>query len=347
MWGLGGPGTEGDPNYQGFDQFYGYNCQSLGHNYYPYHLWDNQSKIILDKNIGVLTGSYGPDIIHKEAMDFIEKNKDTTFFLYYPSIIPHAELVAPEKYMAKYRGKFLPEKDYKGIDSGEKYKNGGYGSQNESHAAFVAMVNLLDDQVGEIHAKLKELGIADNTLIIFTSDNGPHKEGGADPDYFNSNGKLKGYKRDLYEGGIRVPMIAVWPGKIKAGSHSDHISTFWDFLPTVCDISKINAPNNIDGISYLPTLLGKNQRPHEYLYWEFHEQKGKQAIRLGKWKGIRLNMHENPDAPIQLFDLSIDIEEQNDLALDYPDITNKISNLINKEHTLSKEFSFKYEQKSN
>ncbi len=256
-WGLGPPGSEGDPNMQGFDKFYGYNSQTLAHNYYPGHLWDNQTKVILDENSGRKTGVYGPEIIHKNALKFLEENKDTTFFLYYPSIIPHAELFAPDTYMAKYRGKFLPEKKYKGTDEGKRFRKGGYGSQNESHAAFAGMINLLDDQVGEIYAKLDELGIADNTLIIFTSDNGPHKEGGADPDYFDSNGKLKGYKRDLYEGGIRVPMIAYWPGKITAGSTSNHISAFWDFLPTVCDIVQIDKPKNIDGISFLPELLGK------------------------------------------------------------------------------------------
>lgn len=345
-WGLGGPGSEGDPNYQGFDQFYGYNCQSLGHNYYPYYVWNNQSKVMLENNSGTSTGTYGPNIIHEQALKFIEKNKDTSFFMYYPSIIPHAELVAPEKYMAKFRGKFLPEKIYKGTDKGKRYKKGGYGSQDESHAAFAAMINILDDQVGEIYAKLEELGIAKNTLIIFTSDNGPHKEGGADPDYFNSNGKLRGYKRDLYEGGIRVPMIASWPGKIAAGTSSDHISAFWDFLPTVCDITKIDQPDNIDGISFLPELLGKKQKDHEHLYWEFHERNGKQAVRLGKWKGIRLNMQENSNSPIELYDLTVDIEEKNDLASDNPKIVDEIAKIMKKEHTFSKEFSYKYEQLS-
>ncbi len=345
-WGLGPPGSEGDPNMQGFDKFYGYNSQTLAHNYYPYHLWDNQKKVILDENSGRSTGAYGPEIIHKNALKFIEENKDTTFFLFYPSVIPHAELFAPENYMAKFRGKFLPEKKYKGTDDGKRFRKGGYGSQNEAHAAFAAMINILDDQVGEIYAKLKELGIVDNTLIIFTSDNGPHKEGGADPDYFDSNGKLKGYKRDLYEGGIRVPMIASWPGKIAAETTSDHVSAFWDFLPTVCDIVQIDKPQNIDGISFLPELLGKKQETHDFLYWEFHEQNGKQAVRFGKWKGIRLDMHANPDAQIELYDLSIDVGEQNNIALDHPEIVKEIAEIMEKEHTYSKVFSFTYEQKN-
>lgn len=345
-WGLGGPGSEGDPNFQGFDEFYGYNSQTLAHNYYPYYLWNNQTKIILDKNKEKLTGTYAPKLIHEQALKFIEKNKDTTFFMFYPSVIPHAELIAPEKYMAKFRGKFLPEKKYKGTDKGIRYKKGGYGSQNEPHAAFAAMISILDEQVGEIQAKLEELGIAENTIIIFTSDNGPHKEGGADPDYFNSNGNLTGYKRDLYEGGIRVPMIATWPGKIEPGSKTDHISAFWDFLPTVCDLSKIDKPKNIDGISFLPELLGEKQNKHEFLYWEFHEQNGKQAVRLGKWKGIRLNMNENPDAAIKLFDLTMDIGEQNNIATENPEIVAHIAEIMKREHALSNEFKFKYEQKS-
>ena len=345
-WGLGPPGSKGDPNMQGFDKFYGYNSQTLAHNYYPYHLWNNQSKVILDENNGRLTGTYGPEIIHNNALKFIEENKDTTFFLFYPSVIPHAELFAPENYMAKFRGKFLPEKKYKGTDDGKRFRKGGYGSQNEAHAAFAAMINVLDDQVGAIYAKLKELEIVDNTLIIFTSDNGPHKEGGADPDYFDSNGKLKGYKRDLYEGGIRVPMIASWPGKITAETTSDHVSAFWDFLPTVCDIVQIDKPENIDGISFLPELLGKKQETHDFLYWEFHEQNGKQAVRFGKWKGIRLDMHANPDAQIELYDLSIDVGEQNNIALDHPEIVKEIAEIMEKEHTFSKVFSFTYEKKN-
>lgn len=345
-WGLGPPGSEGDPNMQGFDKFYGYNSQTLAHNYYPGHLWDNQTKVILDENSGKATGIYGPELIHKNALKFIEENKDTTFFLFYPSIIPHAELFAPDTYMAKYRGKFLPEKKYKGTDDGKRFRKGGYGSQNEAHAAFAGMINLLDDQVGDIYAKLDELGIADNTLIIFTSDNGPHKEGGADPDYFDSNGKLKGYKRDLYEGGIRVPMIAYWSGKIAEKSTSNHISAFWDFLPTVCDIIQIDKPKNIDGISFLPELLGKQQEKHDFLYWEFHEQNGKQAVRIGKWKGIRLNMDDNPNALIELYDLSVDVGEQNNIASDHPEIVKKISDIMKREHTYSKEFSFTYERKN-
>ncbi|MFH6603656.1 arylsulfatase [Maribacter algicola] len=343
-WGLGYPGSEGDPNHQGFDEFYGYNCQRIGHNYYPYHLWHNQTKELLDGNKLKQINTYAPESIHEKAIAFLEKNKDTTFFMYYPSIIPHAELMAPERYMKKHRANFQPEKGYKGVDDGERYKNGGYGSQKDPHTAFAAMVDLLDEQVGDIRKKVEELGIADNTIIIFTSDNGPHKEGGADPDFFNSNSNLRGYKRDLYEGGIRVPMIAHWPGKIKSGTTSDHVSAFWDVLPTICDILNVPVPKYTDGVSFLPEMLGQEQKEHEYLYWEFHEGGGKQAVRLGNWKGVRLDVANNPDAPIELYNLDLDMAEETDIADTSPEIVKQIDQIMKQEHVFSKEFSFQFEK---
>lgn len=340
-WGLGYPGSEGDPNNQGFDEFFGYNCQRMGHNYYPYHLWHNQEKIILHGNADKKTEEYGPEVIHKQALRFLEDNKEKPFFMYYPSIIPHAELFAPEEYMAKYRGKFLPEKVYNGIDDGPEYKTGGYGSQPESHAAFAAMVNYLDMQVGEIVAKLKELGIYENTLIIFTSDNGPHQEGGADPDYFDSNGPLKGYKRDLYEGGIRVPMIAVWDGKIVAGTRTDHISAFWDVFPTVAEMTGISTPENLDGISFLPILLGKTQPQHNYLYWEFHEKGGRKAIRKGDWKLVQYDVFDPNKTTTELYNLSADIGEENNVADQNPELVRELIELMNSSRTESEVFGFK------
>ena len=342
-WGLGYPGSEGDPNFQGFDQFYGFNCQRVAHNYYPTHLWDNQNKKRLIGNEGNTTQTYAPDLIHQKALYFLEKNKDAPFFMFYPSVLPHAELIAPEKYMAKYRGRFLPEKKYARKKGG--YSLGGYNSQEESHGAFAAMVNVLDDQVGEIIDKVHELGIAENTLILFTSDNGPHMEGGADPDYFDSNGPLKGYKRDLYEGGIRVPMMAYWPSKIQPGSITNHPSAFWDFFPTAIEIAGINKDFlGIDGISFLPTLMGKEQKTHPYLYWEFLEKGGRQAILMDQWKGIRLNMSKNPDAPIELYRLRDDIGEENNLAEQYPEIIKKMDSLMNETHLYSEIFSFEHEK---
>ena len=344
-WGLGYPGSEGAPNSQGFDQFYGYNCQRVAHNYYPTHLWDNQLKEYLKGNDGNTAQTYAPELIHQKALSFLEENKDAPFFMFYPSVIPHAELVAPEEYMVKYRGKFLPEKKHVNAKKKDGYSVSGYNSQEESHAAFAAMVNILDDQVGEIMDKVHELGIAENTLIIFTSDNGPHKEGGADPDYFDSNGPLKGYKRDLYEGGIRVPMMAYWPSKIQPGSTSNHPSAFWDFFPTAIEIAGVKKKfAGIDGISFLPTLVGKEQKSHPYLYWEFLERGGRQAVLMNQWKGIRLNMAKNPDAPIELYRLTDDIGEENNLAQEYPQIVKKMDRLMKEAHVNSEIFSFEYEK---
>jgi len=342
-WGLGYPGSEGDPNNQGFDEFYGYNCQRIGHHYYPYHMWHNQEKMMLEGNSGTQSGEYGPEIIQEYAMKFLEDNKDKPFFMYYPSIIPHAELFAPEEYIEKYRGKFDPEKNYDGVDAGEKgFRNGAYGSQPESHAAFAAMVDYLDMQVGEIVAKLKELGVYENTLIIFTSDNGPHMEGGADPDYFDSNGPLRGFKRDLYEGGIRVPMIAVWNGKIITGSKTDHISAFWDVFPTVAEISGATVPEGIDGISFLPTLLGndKNQKEHEYMYWEFHERGGRQAVRQGNWKLVKYNVLDPEKTTTELYNLETDLGEENNVAEQHPEIVEELSEIMKNARTESEVFTF-------
>jgi arylsulfatase A len=331
-WGLGYPGSEGDPVNQGVDVFYGYNCQRIGHNYYPYHLWSNKDSILLPGNAGKGTEQYGPELIHQQTLQFIENNQDKPFFLYVPTIIPHAELVVPEERMEKYRGKFVEEKPYKGVDDGPTYKLGGYMSQDHPRAAFAAMVELLDEQVGEIVAKLEELGLAENTLIIFTSDNGPHQEGGADPDFFNSNGPFKGYKRDLYEGGIHVPMVAYWPSTITPGK-TDHISAFWDVMPTLASIAQQNIESPIDGISFRPTLLGEEgQQEHDYLYWEFVEQGGKQAVRKGNWKAVRLGVKENPHAPIELYDLIGDPAEQHNVAADFPDLVQEMAALMQEAH---------------
>ena len=339
-WGLGYPGSEGDPNNQGFDEFFGYNCQRMAHNYYPYYLWHNQQHLRLLNNAGQETGSYAPEIIHQKALSFLEQNKDTSFFLYYPTTLPHAELAAPEPYMRAFRGKFPPETPYDGVDGGETYKLGAYGSQAAPHAAFAAMVSLLDKQVGELRQKLEDLGIADQTLILFTSDNGPHMEGGADPDYFDSNGPFRGYKRDLYEGGIRVPFIACWPGIVRAGSISSHVSAFWDLFPTLGEVAGLPPTPGIDGISMLPALLGEAQEDDEYLYWEFHEQGGKQAVRMGQWKGVRLGVNENPPGPVELYNLEQDPGETNDVATDNPRVVERVRMLMDTAHVPSPEFPF-------
>lgn len=339
-WGLGNVASEGNPLLQGFDAFYGYNCQKLAHSFYPYHLWDNNNKVMLTENEGSNKGQYGPDLIHKKALLFIEKNKKAPFFLYYASPLPHAELLAPEGYMDKFKGKFEPEKAYIGTDEGKNFRKGEYASQRYCHAAFAAMVTLLDDQVGEIVAKIKELGLEDNTIIIFTSDNGPHKEGGADPDYFNSNGPFRGYKRDLFEGGIRVPMIVKWKGKIAKGSKTEHVSAFWDVMPTLAELTTTKVTTAIDGVSFLPTLLGKgSQKQHDYLYWEFHELNGRQAIRQANWKLIKYNVNNN--GKYQLYNLENDLSETNDLASKMPEKVNELSKILESSRTESEVFQFK------
>jgi len=327
-WGLGYPGSEGDPNKQGFDEFFGYNDQTLAHNYYPYFLNHNQDTVWLEDNAENRTGTYAPITIHEQALKFMEDNKDRPFFMYYPSVIPHAELFAPEQYMAKYRGKFLPEKEFKGDDEGTpRYKRGGYVSQPESHAAFAAMINLLDNQVGEILDKLKKLGIDENTIVIFSSDNGPHLEGGADPDYFDSNGPFKGYKRDLYEGGIRMPMLVRWPGMVQAGSVSDLPWSFQDVYPTLADLAELRGiPPNVDGISIAPTLLGKAKQDYERpLYWEqFSGRRFQQALRMGQWKGIR----EGLRGQLTVYDLKTDPGETTDVAARNPEVVRKMTEYL-------------------
>jgi arylsulfatase A len=341
-WGLGFPGSEGDPLKQGFDTFYGYNCQRLGHHYYPYYLWDNEKKVMLEGNTGFKKEQYAPMLIHQEALKFIDENKAKTFFLYYPSIIPHAELAAPMTYMDKYIGKYDPEKQFKGTDSGDDYRDGKYESQQYGHAAFAAMINVLDDQVGEIVQKIKDLGLEENTIFIFTSDNGPHQEGGADPKYFNSNGNLRGYKRDLYEGGIRVPMIAKWKGAIKEGTSTDHISAFWDVMPTMSDLLDVELNQNTDGISFLPTLLGQmEQQKHDFLYWEFHELGGRQAIRKDNWKLVKYNVNKN--GTYQLYNLKNDLGETKDLASTMVDKVAELAKILESSRTESNVFKFKKE----
>ncbi|QIH34734.1 arylsulfatase [Sphingobacterium sp. DR205] len=337
-WGLGPVGSEGDPNRQGFDRFYGYNCQSLAHRYYPSHLWDNHEKVVLKQN-GDLehTVDYAPDLIQQQALDFIGRHKEEPFFLFLPHILPHAELLVPDDSLFQYyKGRFA-ETPFKGFD----YKKGsekptGYVSQKYPKATFAAMVARLDLYVGQVMQKLRESGLEENTLVIFTSDNGPHMEGGADPEFFNSAGGFRGIKRDLYEGGIRIPFIAKWPAAVRSGQQNDFIGAFWDMLPTLSEIVGTKAPKDIDGISFANALSGKKpQAQHEYLYWEFHKKGGKQAVRYGKWKGVRLNVLSNRNGPIELYDLSLDPQERHNIASEFPDIARKIAQFMAQAHVES------------
>ncbi len=327
-WGLGYPGSVSDPNAMGFDVFYGYNCQRNAHTYYPKHIYHNNEKVKLDGK------THTAPLITEQTLKFIRDNKSRPFFCYVPVTIPHAAMHCPPDLHAKFRKKFPEFEDKIGRYARTQVKN--------PIAAFVGMVTLMDQDVGRIVDLLKELGIEKNTVIMFTSDNGPHTEGGHDPRFFNSNGPLTGFKRNLTEGGIRAPLIAWWPGRIKPGQTTDHISAHWDMLPTLCDLAGIDAPQTIDGISYAPTLLGqaKQQKQHDYLYWEFYERGGKRAVRMGKWKAIQRNVGKKNQTKIALFDLSKDIAEKNDIAKKHPEIVAKMAEIMKQAHTPSPKWSF-------
>ncbi len=326
-WGLGSPGSAGVPNSQGFDYFYGYLCQRHAHNSYPEYLFRNAETVLLEGNrlaeprrpdgagVAVDKARHSHDLFTGEALAFVERSKDKPFFLYLAYTIPHANNEGGDQGME--------------VPTDEPYSERDWPQQQKNHAA---MITRMDRDIGTLMSRLKELGIDEKTLVIFSSDNGPHREGGADPTFFDSNGSLRGIKRDLYEGGIRVPMIARWPGKIKEGAVTGHVSAFWDFLPTAVEVAGMDAPEGIDGISYLPTLLGEKQREHEFLYWEFHEgQASKQAVRMGKWKALR----HSPAAPVEIYDLSTDIGENHNLAADHPDIVKRVETCLKTARTES------------
>lgn len=336
-WGLGFIGTSGDPIQQGFDTFYGYNCQRQSHNYYPDHLWQNDTRVNFPDN-WKNKQQYAPAIIQEKALAFIDDNKEKPFFLYLTYTLPHAALQVPEDSTFEHYKKLFNEAPH---PVGQPWDGKGYEPQAYPRAAYAAMVTLLDKYVGQVLEKLKAQGLEDNTLVIFTSDNGPHREGGNDPVFFNSSAGFRGIKRDMYEGGIREPMIAYWPGKVKAGSTSTHIGAFWDFMPTFAAIAQTKTPAYINGISFLPTLTGaKNQPQHEYLYWEFHEDGGKQAVRIGSWKGIRLKALKNPQAPVALYDLEKDPAETTDLAAAHPEVVKQIVQIMQEARTENKDFPF-------
>ncbi len=344
-WGLGEAGSTGIPKKKGFDYFFGYLNQIRAHNSYPDYLWRNQDTVWLDNKIEVIQDTYARgigsvareknthshDLFTKEALDFIEVNKDSAFFLYLAYTIPHAN---NEGIPMGQIGMEVPELG--------SYENKNWPEAQKAHAA---MITYLDKDIGEILDKLTSLGLEQHTLVIFTSDNGPHAEGGANPDFFDSNGPLKGMKRELYEGGIRVPMIAWWPGEISAGAECDHISAFWDFLPTACEMAGISIPEGTDGISFLPAMRGGTQKSHDFLYWEFFEMGGRQAIRKDNWKAIRYEMTQNPEAPIQLFDLNTDPGEEADLAPRNPEIVKEMDQLMKSSRIPSEDFKFDFERK--
>lgn len=324
-WGLGAPGSTSDPM-QHFDSFFGYNCQREAHNYYPDHLWKNDQRVELDGK------TYAHDLIIENALNFVRSNSTGPFFCYMSVTIPHAAMQVPEDSMAPFRKKFPQFEDVIGKYAGPDVRN--------PVAGFAGMMTRLDQQVGQLLTLLQELDIDDKTLVMLSSDNGPHKEGGHQPDFFDSNGPLRGYKRDLYEGGIRTPLLARWPGKLEAGAVSHLISAHWDMLPTFCELAGAETPNGLDGISIVPTLLGHTdeQAQHEALYWEFSERGRSQAARVGNWKGVRLDLKKHPDAPIELYDLSNDIGEEHNIADTHPEIVSKLKAVMQREHVESESF---------
>jgi arylsulfatase A-like enzyme len=340
-WGLGEADTQVTPTKKGFDFFYGFLNQRNAHNYYPPFLWRNETKVMLpDNDVLAKTGQYAHDLMTYEALGFVERSSGSPFFLYLAYTVPHAEMTAPSDSMDLFSGKF-PEEPY--VNNG-----GSYGSQKEPKAAFAAMVTRLDRDVGRLMMLLREKGIDGNTIVMFTSDNGPHGEGGHDYNYFDSNGPLRGMKRDLYDGGIRVPFIVRWPGSVAPGSNSDHIAAFWDFFPTAVDLSGAKTDVKIDGLSILPTFLGmpEEQKMHDYLYWEFFEQGGRQAVRMGDWKGVRYDVDLDPQSPLELYDLSTDLGEENNVAETNPEIVRRIEEIMLTARTESEFFKFRHEQES-
>lgn len=319
-WGLGdvGGAEAGLPRRQGFDFFFGYLNQRHAHNYYPSFLWRNEERVRLRNTVpnedpdgaGVSDNKieYSADLIADEALAFIRRAQDRPFFLYFAPTIPHANNEAGPA------GMEVPDLGW--------YRDRDWPPAQKAHAA---MISRLDRDVGRILDLLRELGLDERTLVLFSSDNGPHREGGFDPAFNDSSGPLRGIKRDLYEGGIRVPFIARWPGRVPAGRVSGQVTAFWDFLPTVAELAGVANPPACDGISIAPTLLGRPpRRQHEFLYWEFFEGGFKQAIRAGDWKGIRLA----PGRPLELYDLKTDLGETRDLAASRPEVVKRLDRLL-------------------
>lgn len=340
-WGLGYPGSEGVPNKQGFDSFFGYNCQRQAHTYYPPFLYDNDQRIYLKNRVmnphselleagadpynsasydKYVQKEYANDLIFDRLLSFVDQHKTSPFFVMWTTPLPHVSLQAPERWVQYYVKKFGDEKPY----TGEK----GYLPCRYPHATYAAMISYFDEQVGKLLDKLKKDGLYDNTLIVYTSDNGPTFNGGSDSPWFNSGGLFNSEygwgKCFLHEGGIRVPAIFIWPGKIAPNTETDHICSFQDIMPTFAEIVKRKCPPT-DGISFLPTLLGEKdkQLAHAFLYWEFPDLDGEKAIRWGKWKGLLKNIKKG-NTKMLLFDLDNDIKEEHDVAAKYPDVVKKM-----------------------
>jgi arylsulfatase A len=361
-WGLGGPGTAGEPLKQGFTRWFGYNCQGVAHNFYPTYLWDNDRKLPL-KNPGFPSADrlkpnedpadpksyarfkgteYSSDLIWEQARRFVRDGRDKPFFLFAPTTVPHLALQVPEDSLAEYANAFddLP------------YAGGkGYLPHFKPRAAYAAMITRMDKEVGALMKLVAELGLDENTIWIFTSDNGPlhgRHEGlaGTDATFFNSSGGLRDGKGTLFEGGFRVPGIVRWKGKIAPGQTSDRVTGFEDWMPTLMELTGApgTAPKDTDGISFAPTLLGQRQDARTFLYREFPGYGGQQSVRIGDWKGLRQNLKPGPagkkapDFTIQLFNLRDDPAETTNVAAKFPDIVNKMADVMRAQHVASAEF---------
>lgn len=358
-WGLGPMGSTGDPLRQGFDRWYGYNCQGVAHNYYPTHLWDNDKQVPLDNpkfaahqklpagrdpkdpaSFSAYTGKdYAPDLITEQALKFVRDNRDRPFVLYYPTTVPHLALQVPDDSLKEYAGTF-PEEPYTG--------GKGYLPHRQPRAAYAAMVTRMDREVGRILGLIKELGLDEKTIVVFTSDNGPlyDQAGGTDADFFNSAGGLRGRKGSYYEGGFRVPCLVRWKGRIALGTTSDRVTGFEDWLPTLLDLIGAGdaIPAGIDGLSFAPTLLGQKQNERPFLYRESPGYGGQQCVRVGQWKALRCNLNPSPRATdqqpgaIELYDLAADPGEQTDVAAKNPEMVARLRAIMGNEHVKSEVF---------
>lgn len=357
-WGLGAPKTTGEPLQQGMDRFFGYNCQAVAHNFYPTHLWDNDRQIALNNpkfsahqkfpaDVDPTAKSafdqyrgndYAPDLISARAREFAKANKNKPFFLYYPTTVPHLALQVPEDSLAEYDGKF-PEEPYLGQRN--------YLPNRTPRATYAAMITRLDNEVGKLVATIEDLGLTDRTLFIFSSDNGPLYDqlGGTDTEFFESARHLRGRKGSLYEGGFRVPTFTTWKGTIPAGTTSDRVTGFEDWLPTILDLvdGAEKTPGDIDGLSFAATLKGQSQPPRPFLYREFPGYGGQQCVRVGDWKAVRQKLNPGPKAKlnpgaIELYNLAADSSEEHDVANDHPDIVAQLAKIMQEQHVRSDVF---------
>ena len=355
-WGLGPVGSTGDPLRQGFDQFFGYNCQAVAHNYYPTHLWSNTTQVALGNvkfaahqrlaadadassaaSYARFSGrDFAPDLIATQALRFVRDNKARPFFLFYPTTLPHLALQVPEDSLREFAGKY-PEKPYPG--------GRGYLPHQTPRAAYAAMIAHMDREVGQLLNLIKQLGLETNTLVVFTSDNGPLYDelGGTDTEFFNSAAGLRGRKGSYYEGGFRVPCVVRWPGRIAAGSVSDRVTGFEDWLPTLLELMEEKKPalTGLDGHSFAPTLLGRQQEPRPFLYRESPGYGGQQCVRVGNWKLVRQRLNpgpnqKNPAPPTtELYDLGKDPGETTDVAAQHPDVVARLSAIAKQQHVPS------------